>query len=437
MAKTFDPRRVLKCISKSLLREFFAKRGELLDVPWDTLTEHKMDPVFEAWQALPVAQRTAVHDALFDIAEVSDHRGVAVLAQDVKYYHPELTARFDAQDGLADRAMLVYLHAPELLEHAAMFARADALIGGKYWRTRDKLPGVDINTPDSVCKALANELASYYTETQLRGRRCHVTHCRRSGGVDYFFAFLDDYQDKSLVFEDNADEPVLRRERHAFENVFAYNGKTGTLDLTAHGGKPVHAALQYRFCKAVLGIEVEPADPAKASYALDHLLGHNFPLHTDPADCVEDARITRLRIAPRGGGGSYIEVKADARGGRNDIYTRMDRLARMENLPPASIAVTQVTFSLRLAPVGKGRAQTITFDVSAPHSCNLRNKPDAARLIGGRCLRHWKVTSEPSSPHPGSVLGDGVPVVTPAAREHGSIPEKTVVQSAAGGPSER
>lgn len=48
MAKPFNPRRILKQIANPLLREFFVvRRGELSDVPWDSLTEHKIEPVFQ------------------------------------------------------------------------------------------------------------------------------------------------------------------------------------------------------------------------------------------------------------------------------------------------------------------------------------------------------------------------------------------------------
>ena len=53
MAKAFDPRKVLKQIANPLLRAFFERRGELTEIAWDELTEHKIEPVFEAWQALP------------------------------------------------------------------------------------------------------------------------------------------------------------------------------------------------------------------------------------------------------------------------------------------------------------------------------------------------------------------------------------------------
>ena len=81
MAKPFDPRKVLKHIANPLLREFFTRRGELDDVPWEELTEHKIEPVFEAWQDMPEAAQLEVQVLLRDIHELADHRGGAALVE--------------------------------------------------------------------------------------------------------------------------------------------------------------------------------------------------------------------------------------------------------------------------------------------------------------------------------------------------------------------
>ncbi|MCL6504029.1 MAG: hypothetical protein K6T86_15200 [Pirellulales bacterium] len=60
MANVFDLRKVLKQISNIHLQQFFAKRGELHDVPWDGIKEHKIDPIVEASQALSPAKRWQV-----------------------------------------------------------------------------------------------------------------------------------------------------------------------------------------------------------------------------------------------------------------------------------------------------------------------------------------------------------------------------------------
>lgn len=391
MAKPFDPRKVLKHIANPLLREFFVeKRGELEDVPWDELTEHKIEPVFEAWQALDEASKMQVQIILRDIYELADHRGLAVLAEEMLWRCPERAEEFKAQAGKADRAMWVYLHVPEAFEEAAMFARADALAVGRYWNRRNGLPKKPIVVDQAMRDALAEALTSYYGPTQMRGRFCKVVNYRRSGGADYFFAYLDDYPDKHLVFDGDSDQPIVRSDRYAFENVFVYNSDDGSMEVFAQGGKKVWEPLQSAFCQAVLGEEVDPADPLRPSFHLDHLLTPDFPLPTDPKDGVEEARITRLRLAPRGSGG-YIEIKADPKAPPNDIYRKMERWLKAESITAAGTRVLQATFHLKFQHDGPGRQPTLTFDVSAPNSSNLKSKPDEQREVGERCLKLWEV----------------------------------------------
>jgi hypothetical protein len=393
MAKPFDPRLILKQISNALLREFFTRRGELLDVPWDDLTEHRIDPVFEAWQALPERQRREVQIILRDISELSDHRGRAVLAEEILWRCAERAAEFEAQEGKADNAMWVYLNVPEAFAEAALFARADALASGRYWVKRNGLPKRAIAPDEAMCDALASELTSFYGPAQMRGRCCKVVSYRRPGGADYFFAYLDDYPEKHLVFDGDDDQPVVRSDRSAFENVFVFNSDEGSMELFAQGGRKVWEPLQSAFCRAVLGEDIPPADPLRPSFRLDHLLTPDLPLPTDPEDRVEDARITRLRIAPRGSGG-YIEVKADPRAGRNDIYRKIERWLRTESIPIEGTRVLQATFALKFVHEGRGRQPTLTFNVTAPHSSDLRHKPDEYRVVGERCLKLWEVVDD-------------------------------------------
>jgi len=394
MAKPFDPRKVLKQIANPLLREFFVdRRGELEDVPWDELTEHKIEPVFEGWQSLDEASKMQVQIILRDIHELADHRGRAVLAEEMLLRCPERAKEFEAQASKADNAMWVYLHVPEAFEEAAMFARADALAAGRYWKRRNGVPKKQIAVDQAMCDALAEALTSFYGPAQMRGRFCHVVHYRRSGGADYFFAYLDDYPDKHLVFDGNSNQPTVRSDRYAFENVFVYNAGDGSMEVFAQGGKKVWEPLQSAFCLAVLDEEIDPADPMRPAFKLDHLLQTDFPLPTDPGDMVEEARITRLRLAPRGSGG-YIEIKADPKGHRNDIYRKIERWLKAESIPADATSVLQASFHLRFQHDGPGRPPVLSFDISAPYYSNLKGKPDEQREVGERCLKLWKVVTD-------------------------------------------
>lgn len=390
MAKPFDPRKVLKHVANSLLREFFSRRGELAGVPWDDLTEHRIDPIFEGWQALPERQKLEVQVILRDIHELADHRGLAVLAEEILWRCPERADEFKAQVSKADKAMWMYLHVPAAFDEAAMFARADALAAGRYWNRRNGLPKMQITVDQAMREKLAQALTSFYGPTQMRGRHCHVVHYPRSGGSDYFFAYLDDYPDKRLVFDGDGDEPTVRADRYAFENVFVYNGDDGSMELFAQGGKKVREPLQAAFCQAVLGEDIDPADPLRPSFRLDHLLTRDFPLPTDPQDGVEEARIARLRLAPHGSGG-YIEIKADPKAHPNDIYRKMERWLDAGIITPGGARVLQTTFHLKFLHDGPGRQPTLTFDVLVPDSCNLKSKPDEQREVGERCLKLWEI----------------------------------------------
>ncbi len=134
-------------------------------------------------------------------------------------------------------------------------------------------------------------------------------------------------------------------------------------------------------------------DPLRPSFQLHHLLAPGFPLVTDPNDRIEEARITRLRLAPQGAGG-HIEIKADPKGHRNDIYEKINQWVKTEYRAMDATRVLQASFNIRFQHDGVGRAPTLTFDVSAPSFSNLKSKPDEQREVGERCLKLWKVVSD-------------------------------------------
>ena len=164
--------------------------------------------------------------------------------------------------------------------------------------TGNGLPPRRITVTEEHTRALQQELRKYYWPRELRGRHCRVHHYPRCNGVDYFFAYLDDWPDKLLVFDDDGQiEP--RSDRYAFTNVFAYDPVNGCIDLVAKGGKKVHQRLRQVFCRSILQTEVEDGEAVRPAYELDHLLDPNLSLPTDSRDCVSAVRLTRIRIDPR------------------------------------------------------------------------------------------------------------------------------------------
>lgn len=393
MAKHFDPRKILKQISNQLLKQFFTERGELLDIPWDELTETKIEPIFERWQNLTEAQRTDVQLILQHVNELADDRGLSVLAEEIGSRFPDRVAEFTAWEARADKVMWAYLNVREAFDEAAMFASADALAAGRYWIKRNGLPKTAITVSPKMKSDLGAAMTGFYWPNQMRGLHCAVEHYRRASGAEYFFAYLDDYPDHQLVFEDSG-QIVKRSDRYAFENVFVFSPADGSLEFFVRGGKKVYQPLQVAFCRAVLGADVDPADPLKPAYRLDHLLDPNFQLRWDPGDRIAEARIVRMRLEPKAAPLSYIELKADLKGHASEIHQMIAHYLNEQNASAFRMRVGQVGFRITFMSDGRAKPKTLPFNVSLPSSCDLKSKTDEMRAIGERCLKLWGIVNE-------------------------------------------
>jgi len=392
MAKQFDPRKVLKQVSNSLLQQFFTRHSVMGDLAWEDLAETEVEPLFEAWQRMPERRRVEVQLILQDVNELADDRGLRVLAEEVQNAAPDRADEWSALEGQRDKAIWVCLNLPEAFAEAAMFARADALAAGRYWVKRNNLPKQKAVADEGACIALAQALSEYYWPTQLRGQHCLVQHYERANGTDYFFAYLDDYPDRRLIFEDSG-QMVPRSQRYAFDNVFAYSPEDGTLETYAHGGVKVTGALQSLFCRTVLDTEVDPDDDAKTVYQLDHLKERSVRLPTDPGDRIAEVRVRSLRLEVVGSPRRRITLDADPRGERGDIYQMIARYLNSERLPLTALRVIHVRIGLTFMAEDGARPKTLTFNVGQ-NSCDLKSKTDDMRAIGERCLKLWGVTHD-------------------------------------------
>lgn len=388
MAKDFDPRRILRKISNSLLRVCFERNGVVEGIPWDDLGETQVERIFAVWQKMPEDKRRHIHIVLLDINELADERGVKVLVEEIQRAAPDRLTEFHAITGQADRAMWTYLNVKMAFVVAAYFGRAEALSTGRYWIKRNSLPKQALSVTDDHKAALKATLTEFYWDEQLRGRTCEVEHYTRIGGSEYFFAYLDDYPDDPVVFDEQG-HLVRSKERRVFDNVFVFNPSDGSLEMYAKGGKKVYEPLQRRFCKAVLGLDVGPADPQRPAYTLDHLLRPDRVMRTDPSDRIVSAVITRVRLAPLGRPSEYVELGLDRGRGINRIDQAIAEYLNTTRLHPGSVSVKQMAFMLRFSEGAPCRQ--MTFSVSCPNSCDLKSRPDDQRAIGERCLRMWEV----------------------------------------------
>ncbi len=390
MAKSFDPKYILRQISNQLLRDLFESHKQELDVPWDDLNETEVDPIYKEWQDLREADCRAIEIVLHEVNEMASGDGgkKAILEEAQRQGNKQLVADLEGYDSRHDCAVWNYIHASKVWELTVRFARADSLSHGRYWIKRCDIPAKAPKTRPAKIRELETAFAAFIYETQTRGRHCQIEHYRRASGADYFFAYLDDYADTYVTLDEKGAFD-RRPERRAFEVVLVYDRIHGTLEMYARGGKKVYVPLQEIFCRVILGEEIGPENRNSHPYELNGLLNRDFQLATDPADGIEDVRVRKLRLSLKGKPKRRITLEADPDGEVDDVYDMLEHYLNQRRLPAAILNVTQVALRFSFDDSDDELPSSLSFELSYPNSSKLKSKPQKARELAEKYLREW------------------------------------------------
>ena len=76
MTRHYSPRDFFRNTPNALLARYFAARDVLRDFDFKAIKETKIEPLFEAWLALPEAQRAPMEVGLRAIGDMSNEKGV-------------------------------------------------------------------------------------------------------------------------------------------------------------------------------------------------------------------------------------------------------------------------------------------------------------------------------------------------------------------------
>lgn len=393
MARQFDLKQQLKLHDLKLLQRLFAAHGLLLEFPWNQLNNGNRIYLFEQWEKIEEDKRRLIEIILQDVNELADEHGQRMLIDELSWRYPHRLDQFQQYKSLRDKALWVFLEAKPAFDDAAVFARAEALRNGQFANRWLGLPTQHIQVTDHVLENLQEALRSYYWTKELRGTACRVHHYKRGNDAEFFFAYLPDWPDKRLIFDDKGNL-TSREEAYAFAIVFIYIPSDGALELIAKGGKAVHLALRKAFCNAVLGIEVADEEPVRPSYQLDHLIDPSFVFATEPQDRIATVRLRRIRLRPTVSNPSveYLELKLPDTASHTQIINTVHQQLNALGIVREQVKVVQVGIQIQFLSDGQRAGKKMTFHISYPNSCDLKSKPDDVRAVGERCIKRWGIT---------------------------------------------
>ena len=363
MARHYSTRDFFRQMPNDLLMRFFQGREGFGGLDFSGTGKAKQAEQFSAWLCLVETQRSAIEAEFREIFERSCEQGFRAILDEAAWQlgddpaaHTAFVEKLSALPSHHERAMVTYLDHNAFWKGASRFHHADTL---PFWRKRNHLPHVVAAVDEASITALADKIRTYFHHTEGRGKNCVVEPFRR-GELDYFFAYPEDYSQQSVEWVDGAFD--RRPHNPAFEVVFVYSQKEGSLDVNYRGAKKAMEPLQAMFATAILKLPELPPDPKdKRVYDLGPL--------GQKGSGIEKVLVKKIRLSSRIAGGDRLTVEADSTHNANAVYDLLDQIGK--SVPLHQYNVTQVELVAYVSD-GDKQPKKVSFRISHPNSCSLK-----------------------------------------------------------------
>jgi hypothetical protein len=372
MARHYSTRDFFRQMPNALLARYFHARGLFGDLDFSAMKETQPDELFAAWLYLPDGQRNEMDAEFRDVFELSCEKGFRAIIDEAEWHltdNPETRTGFvenlAALSNHYERAMVTFLDHNQFWKGATGFYHADTL---SYWRKRKNLPHRLAAVDEASLRELAGLIRTYFHHTEGRGNNCVVEPFRR-GELDYFFAYPEDYSQQSVEWVNG--EFGRRPHNPAFEVIYVYSQKEGSVDLNFRGSYKGIEPLQGMFAMAILKLPELPPDPKdERVYDLNPLCQKGFEFVYDAGSGIQDVVVKKLRLSSKVKKGDRITLEADAIGNPDAVYELLDKIGKC--LPLHLYNVTQVELTASVVVDANKPPKAVTIRITHPNSCSLK-----------------------------------------------------------------
>ena len=153
-------------------------------------------------------------------------------------------------------------------------------------------------------------------------------------------------------------------------------------------GRETRESLVRLFAEHLLGAPFRGERLPIRQFDLD-VLRRPFAFPTEPADDIEEVKVTLLRLMPLDAGGERITLEC-MRGAKRSIWQMAD--ARFGEHDPLGdgyrITRARLVIRFRATPGVRG-GRTLPVSLTVPKGCDIRDRTAQEQLIGGKYLRLW------------------------------------------------
>ena len=373
----------LRQTPKPLLHRYFARKHILEDVRFDQLRRTEVAAIVAGLDKLPDADRAAVDSDFQDIDTLADKVGTRIIMESAALYgSPEVLAGLEALENHYARAMWLFLECHDDLYDLCRDLVEVESIRFSRARRRNHLPHREPACDEGVLAAMEAKVKALY-QAQGRGRRCQVACFERHEPKRFYFvAYPEDYATSDLHYD--GDELQRRPRRAVFDVALLFRPDDGTLEIHAPGKRDEVDALYDIFCETALGGYVPPEGHTAATYRLAKVVDRNFAFATEAVDGIERIDVVSMRLHH---GGVTKRPRIAFEPEPCALGDFMGQLAGHLARPLSEWVLAQVKLRAVFSAVGRRRARTVTFTLTAPDTSDLKDSRD--HLVLKRYLSQW------------------------------------------------
>lgn len=368
MSRPYSPKRFLRQAPNSLLAQYFNKKELLIDIEFEELKETQIDRIFDAWRLLPGNVSKEIEKEFRDIDFMATEGGVKAIIELARYHDEILGPVLSPMEGHHKKVFWFFLNRQEYWKRALLFYKTDK-ISWNSWYGRNSVPKKPVLVDHKHLKRFESAISNLFYQRQGRGQNCTVEYYKRYDR-DYFFCYPENYAQSFIEWI----EKKLERLPHtpAFEVIFVFNKKNGTLDIHLKGGKKPVPDLQKIFADIILETKLGPDDEDQKVYDLKPLKNRNFQFRFDIASGIIDVRIKKLVLSDRFGSKGHITIKNDPTSNRFAVHDMIENRFKNPKKYLESINISKAEITVYFSPtidLPKGKIRS--FKISYPNYCNL------------------------------------------------------------------
>lgn len=386
----YSPKKIIRSISKPLLKRYFDGRGLLGDFDWSEYEQGDPEPIIEALDALPSDDQTAVDTDLYTVNELATDGGSRLIYEEAAFWKKPWADELGDMANDCERALLAIIEDRDLVETALAYNEIDRFAESK-WRRWNVGKRLEVSDDEQQREKLRKALRAIFKE-EGRGARCHIeTLDRRDPQRFCCFAYPEDYPKTDLGYDDQ-DRFSRHTRRTASEIVFVYQSEEGVLEMVASGDKKRKEKIAEAFCKHILGLTALPDPRSNPPYNLDVLKRGDFAFQTEAEDNIESVELRLLRFDLPGKGYRRLVLSARPTPEVPDVlHALVEEAIDKTKFPLSELHVSQAKLSMRFRGQDGRRGKTLTFEVTYPDRCNL--KDNGYDAVAKRYLTKWGIAS--------------------------------------------